>query len=158
VHTADEDRVLEVLDEAACRELLGTTPTGRLGFTDGALPAILPVPFALADGRVMIPARRTSAVLSAVRGAVVAFAVDSYDARTRTGWSVTVVGPALIVSHPEEVAALQARFASHPPAADRCYIAVLLGLLKGWRMSECPPVSTSAGPAAPDVAAGAPTR
>lgn len=155
MHTADEDRVLEILDGTACRLLLGTTPTGRLAFTVGALPAILPVPFALADGQVVVPARRSSAILSAVRGAVVAFAVDSYDAETRTGWGVTVVGPTRVVSLPEEVAALHSRFPSHPHPADRCYIAVLLGLLKGWRLSECPPVSRSTDPH-PDMAAGAP--
>lgn len=155
MHTADEDRVLEVLDEAACRRLLGTAPSGRLGFTDGALPAILPVPFALEDGRVVVPTRLSSAVLSAVRGAVVAFAVDSYDAETRTGWGVTVVGPTRVVSRPEEVATLHLRFPSHPHAADRCYIAVLLGLLKGWRLSEYPPVARSPDS---DIAATAPMR
>jgi hypothetical protein len=155
VLTSDEDRLLEVLDEAVCRQLLATALAGRLGFTDGALPAILPVPYALQDGKVVIPAHRGSPVVAALRGAVVAFAVDSYDVETRTGWSVTVVGPTLLVSHPEEVATLHARFAAHPPATDRCYVAVLLGLLRGWRMSEHAAVSRSPD-ADPDMAAGAP--
>ena len=144
--TPDEDRLYEVLDEATCRHLLGTTRIGRLGFTDGALPAIVPVPFALQEGVVMIPSRRGSAIVSAVRGAVVAFEVGSYDATTRTGWSVTVIGPTQLVNVPDEVAALQLRFSSHPPAVDRCFIAVLLGLLRGWQLSERPEVSQAAGP------------
>jgi hypothetical protein len=36
-------RVLEDLDESDCRLLLATVPLGRLSFTDGALPMILPV-------------------------------------------------------------------------------------------------------------------
>ena len=151
----DEDRLLEVLDEGACRQLLGTTRTGRLGFTDGALPAILPVSFVLQDGHVVIPARLSSGVVSAVRGAVVAFEVDSYDALSRVGWSVTVVGPARIVRDPAEAAALQVHWASHPPAPDRCYIAVLLGLLKDRRMSECPTGPRSEGQ---DGAANTPVR
>ena len=103
--STDEDRRCEVLDEDACRRLLGTTGTGRIGFTDGALPAILPVPFAVRDGHVMIPERRGSPVESALRGAVVAFQVDSFDTGTRTGWSVTVVGLTRLVSDPRDVAA-----------------------------------------------------
>jgi uncharacterized protein len=152
VPTTDEDRLLEVLAEAECRELLGTARTGRLGFTDGALPAILPVPFALRDGQVVIPARRSSPVVSAVRGAVVAFQVDSYDAATRTGWSVTVVGPTRLIGVPEDVAALEELGLSSPaPTPDRCYIAVQLGLLRGWRSSETTAVPS---PARPDTVAG----
>ena len=145
MQTVDDDRLFEVLDDAACLQRLGTISTGRLGFTDGALPAILPVPFGLHGGHVLIPARQGSAVVSAVRGAVVAFEGGSYDAATRTGWSVTVVGPTRLLSHPEQVSALQLRFSSHPSAADRCYIAVVLGLLRGWQMSEAPgfPATTS---------------
>lgn len=154
MHTVDEDRLTEVLDEAACRQLLGTTVTGRLGFTDGALPAILPVPFAVEQGHVVIPALRGSAVVSAVRGAVVVFEVGSWDAATRTGWSVTVVGPTRLVNHPKALAALQLRFTSHPPSIDRCYIAVLGRRLTGWRMSEHPTVARTV---APDAAVSAPT-
>lgn len=144
--------MFEVLDEEECRVLLGTAATGRLGFTAGALPDILPVPFVVCDGRAVIPARRGSPVVSAVRGAVVALQVDSYDAVTRTGWSVTVIGPTRLVIDPEEVAALRPHFSSHPPATDRCYIAVVPGLLRGWRMTEQSPVSA---PSEPDDAAEA---
>jgi hypothetical protein len=147
VATFDEDRVFEALGATECRRLLGKAGTGRLGFTDGALPAILPVPFAVCDEQVIIPARRGSAVVSAVRGAVVAFQVDSYDVATRTGWSVTVVGPTRLISAPGDVVALEEVHVTHRPTApDRCYIAVQLGLLRGWRLSEEDPRTTSAGP------------
>ena len=151
--TTEEDRLFEVLAEAECRQLLDRAGIGRLGFTDGALPAILPVAFAVRDGHVMIPARRGSAVVSAVRGAVVAFEVDSYDGATGTGWSVTVVGPTRLISSPGIVAALEeSRSSPRPPAPDRCYIAVQFGLLRGWRLSETTAaVPTSPGP---DTAAG----
>ena len=145
--TTDEDRLVEVLSEAECRQLLDTAGTGRLGFTDGALPAIEPVPFAVRDGQVVIPARRGSAFVSAVRGAVVAFEVDSYDAATMTGWSVTVVGWTRLISAPEVVAALEeTRVIPRVPAPERCYIAVQLGLLRGWRIAEIPAGSTPARP------------
>lgn len=143
--TADDDRLVEVLDDATCLQRLGSGGTGRLGFTDGALPAILPVPFGIQDGHVMIPARRGSAIVSAVRGSVVVFEVGSYDAAARTGWSITAVGPTRLVIRSEEVAALQLRFSWQPSAADRCYIAVVLGLLRGWQMSERPAAAPGVG-------------
>ena len=140
-----EDRSYEVLEEAECRQLLSSAVVGRLAFTDGALPTILPVAFALLDGRVVIPARWGSPVVSAVRGAVVAFEVDNYDAAARTGWSVTVVGPTRLVSVPADVAAIEAlRLSSGPPAPERCYITLHVRLLRGWRMSELPAVAASA--------------
>ena len=154
--TTDEDRLYEVLDEAECRHLLGTARTGRLGFTEAALPAILPVPFAVQRGHVMIPARPDSPVVRAVRGAVVAFAVDSYDAVTNTGWSVTVVGPSRLVWDPEEVAVLhELCLSSGPSVPDRCYICVQPGLLRGWRVSEPPRMRAGT---APDGGSGSPGR
>jgi hypothetical protein len=93
VLTCDDDRVLEVLGDAECRRLLATARLGRLGFNDGALPAIVPVPFTLGEGTVVIQADPDHAVLGAMRGSVVAFAVDSYDVDARLGWGVTVIGP-----------------------------------------------------------------
>ena len=90
--TTDEDRVSETLDEAQCRRLLTTMTIGRLGFTENALPAILPVAFTLQGGHVLIAVRQDSTVVNAVRRSVVAFQVDEYDPAARTGWSVTVVG------------------------------------------------------------------
>jgi nitroimidazol reductase NimA-like FMN-containing flavoprotein (pyridoxamine 5'-phosphate oxidase superfamily) len=65
-----DDGLPVALDDAECRRLLATVAVGRLGFTDGALPAILPVPFAVHEGHVVIPARAGSSVVAAVRGAV----------------------------------------------------------------------------------------
>jgi hypothetical protein len=109
---------------------------GRLGFTDGALPAIMPVVFALHGERVVIPAKRASGVVAAVRGAVVAFQTDSYSLDTHAGWSVTVVGPSRVVSAPDEVAAFDLlELPARPSAAQRCYIAVRMDLVRGWRMT-----------------------
>lgn len=143
--TPNEDRRLELLDDATCRHLLSTAGTGRLGFSEGALPAILPVPFTFRHGRVVIPAHRRSSVASAVRGAVVAFEVDCYDVTNRTGWSVTVVGPTRLLGAPADLAVpAHLRDASALTAAEHCFIAVELGIVRGWR--------TSANPAAEPMA------
>jgi hypothetical protein len=121
------------LDEAECRRLLGTASMGRISFTDHALPAIVPVPFALHEEQVLIPAEHASPMVAAVRGAVVAFGVDSYDSRTETGWSVAVIGPSRVLGDPGQFVA--ARGIDLPwrwAEPGRCLIAVRLGLLRGW--------------------------
>jgi hypothetical protein len=132
--TTDQDGALEALDEAECRRLLRTASIGRLGFTDGALPVVLPVPFAVHDDRILIPAERDSSVVRAMRGAVVAFLVDSYLRDLRTGWGVTVVGPSRVIGAEHDVAVLDGlRLFASPPAPGRCYITLQPGLLRGWR-------------------------
>ncbi|HEV7211516.1 MAG TPA: pyridoxamine 5'-phosphate oxidase family protein [Blastococcus sp.] len=136
--TTDEDRAQELLTECEARRLLATVAIGRLAFTSAALPDIQPVSFAVHDGQVLIPARRGSRLVDAVRGAVVAFQADAYDAR-RTGWSVTVVGPSRVVSDPVHVTALNALYlAPGAPTPNRCYVAVQLELVHGYR-TGCPP-------------------
>jgi nitroimidazol reductase NimA-like FMN-containing flavoprotein (pyridoxamine 5'-phosphate oxidase superfamily) len=137
VTTTVETRVPDVLSEAECVRLLGNRGVGRLAFTDGALPAILPMPYAVRDDALVIPARRDGEVARAIRGSVVAFAVDCYDRATGTGWGVTVVGPARVVSAPGEIAAFDALHAcTQPSSVERVYVVVRLGLLKGWRTAD----------------------
>jgi len=133
---ADEDRVIEILDEEECRRLLEKSSIGRLVFTDGALPAVLPVSHALHDGHVLVAARRDSALTGALRGSVVAFQVDAWAGEDRTGWSVTVVGPSRVITSPAEVQRLDdLQLFNRAPSPDRCYVAVRMDMLRGWRMS-----------------------
>lgn len=134
---------LRPLDDAECRRLLGTATVGRISFTEGALPAIAPVPFTLHDEQVLIPARRDSPMVRAVRGAVVAFGVDSFDPDTETGWSVTVVGPSRLLGDPGGPGGLaEVGFPRRWTGPDRCLVAVRVGLLRGWRAGE----RSSSGP------------
>lgn len=145
-----DDRVLDVLEEAECRRLLPTADIGRLAFTEGALPAIQPVSFGVHHGHVLIPTRRGSKVAAASRGAVVAFEVDSFDAATRTGWNVTVIGPSRLISDAAEIRALEAlELSPWAPVHEPCYIAVRITVVRGRRVrarwqAEGPAVATSA--------------
>jgi nitroimidazol reductase NimA-like FMN-containing flavoprotein (pyridoxamine 5'-phosphate oxidase superfamily) len=85
---------LEKLDRPTCYALLKTVPIGRIVFTEGALPAIQPVNFALDRDAVIIRTRMGSKLAAATRSAVVAFEADEYDADTLTGWSVVLIGRA----------------------------------------------------------------
>ncbi|WP_232828130.1 pyridoxamine 5'-phosphate oxidase family protein [Kribbella monticola] len=103
VQTEFDRAGLEILTDEQCLALLPTVPVGRIVFTEGALPAVQPVNFVV-DGRcVIIRAMTGSKLAVAAAGAVVAFEVDEYDATTETGWSVTAVGQATVVTDPAEL-------------------------------------------------------
>ncbi|WP_380283278.1 pyridoxamine 5'-phosphate oxidase family protein [Kitasatospora purpeofusca] len=83
------------LDETRALELLGRTGVGRVVYTVGALPAVLPVRFRLdALGGVLLSTAADSELARAVDGAVIAFEADEVDGTDGTGWCVTVLGRA----------------------------------------------------------------
>lgn len=111
--TATDHAGLEVLDFESCLQLLDTVPIGRVAFVDAGDVAVLPVNF-LRDGRTVVFRSALGSKLdAAVRMSRVSFEADAYDAPTRTGWSVLVVGAADIVVDEEERARLD-QFALHP--------------------------------------------
>jgi uncharacterized protein len=131
-----DDHALEALDDAECRRLLASATIGRLAFTDGALPAVVPVPFALVDDSVVIPVRRDDPLAHAARGAVMAFEVDSYVDRPGAGWSVTVVGPSTVVDRPGGMTRIERLdlFPAVRPGLGS-YVTVGIGLVRGWRLA-----------------------
>jgi uncharacterized protein len=131
----DSGRRLRELDEAECRELLGTAVIGRIAFTEGALPAIQPVHFTLLGEHIYVATRPGSKVTAAIANSIVAFEADDFDASTRMGWSVTTVGASRLVIHPEEVTALHA-LGLEPWAATPhpCYIAIRTSIWHGRRL------------------------
>jgi nitroimidazol reductase NimA-like FMN-containing flavoprotein (pyridoxamine 5'-phosphate oxidase superfamily) len=72
--------------------LLVTAPVGRIAVTIGALPAILPVNFALVGAHIVIRTVPGTKLDAAIRRAIVAFEVDSYAADGSSGWSVLIQG------------------------------------------------------------------
>lgn len=124
--------VFDELDEAVCRQLLSSVPIGRLGFTEAALPRILPVHFVVRGDDVVIGSLNGTKVRSAMRGDVVAFEADSYDPVTHEGWSVNVVGVSRLLTDDDDVAALDALgFTPWLPHQDRHYFAVRMGSVQG---------------------------
>ena len=89
---------LEDLTRAQCLLLLGQATVGRVVYTDGALPAVTPVPYALDGSAIVFRAGADTRLAAGTDGAVVAFEADSIDAQAVTGWSVVVVGIARPVS------------------------------------------------------------
>lgn len=92
------------LDRQECLGLLATVPVGRIVYTSQALPAVVPVNFALDnDGAVLLRTSASSGLARAVDGAVVAFEADAVDAVACSGWSVVVTGRAAVVTDTAEL-------------------------------------------------------
>jgi nitroimidazol reductase NimA-like FMN-containing flavoprotein (pyridoxamine 5'-phosphate oxidase superfamily) len=83
--------------------LLASAPVGRIVFTRGALPAVLPANFVLDGNEVVISLSEDSALLSAVAESIVAFEADEIDALKHEAWSVVVTGRARLVTDPQNV-------------------------------------------------------
>ncbi len=127
------------LDDVECRRLLATPDFGRLVFTSDALPVVQPVRFGVRDGQVLIPTHAGGRLARAVRGAVVAFQVDCLDALTGAGWTVTAVGPAHVLTDPDDIAAASLLgLQTWIPTAPYSYVAVQIGILRGYRVLPVP--------------------
>lgn len=123
-----------ILERAECLRLLAGTSVGRLVFTEHALPAITPVNFVLHDDAIVIPAEEGGPPLAA-DGGVVAFEADEFDATTRTGWSVTVVGRAALVTDDALVTKLSALpFAKWAPGDCGGFIRIQIAHVNGRRV------------------------
>jgi nitroimidazol reductase NimA-like FMN-containing flavoprotein (pyridoxamine 5'-phosphate oxidase superfamily) len=143
---------LEVLDRRECLRLLATVQVGRVAFTDRALPAILPVNFALDGPDVILRAGAGTRLGLAMRRAVVAFEADSFDAEVRAGWSVSLVGQAETVTDPRELERLsRIPLRVWAPGPHDRYIRITGTYVSGRRVhpSHAPAVPRSAARPAP---------
>ncbi len=94
---------LEILPFGDCFRLLDSVPIGRVGFFVNGEVVILPVNY-LVDGQdVMFRTGMGSKLSSVGSRQLVGFEADSYDARTRSGWSVVVSGFTEVVEDDAEV-------------------------------------------------------
>jgi nitroimidazol reductase NimA-like FMN-containing flavoprotein (pyridoxamine 5'-phosphate oxidase superfamily) len=89
---------LSVLTPDVCLALLQTVRVGRLVFTEDALPAVQPVNFRVHEGQVVIRVAGGAKLAAASATSVVAFQADELDPDLRTGWTVTVVGHASLIT------------------------------------------------------------
>ncbi|MDJ0419836.1 pyridoxamine 5'-phosphate oxidase family protein [Rhodococcus opacus] len=71
--------------------LLRSVPTGRLVYTEDALPAVRPVTFAAPDGEIVIPTG-DNPWFDRFDDTVLALEAGSIASSTRTGWTVLAIG------------------------------------------------------------------
>jgi len=98
---------LEVVGPDQCAVLLASQQVGRVAVCSGQ-PGVFPVLFALLDGDVVFRTAPGEKLIAAALHREVVFEVDSYSLRTRTGWSVNVLGAAEEIVHPHELEQAQA--------------------------------------------------
>ncbi|MFB9366231.1 pyridoxamine 5'-phosphate oxidase family protein [Kitasatospora albolonga] len=88
------------LDEAECLRLLDTAAVGRVVYTVGALPAVLPTRYRLGGGGVLLRAAAGSDLVRAISGSLVAFEAGEVRQSDGSGWTVTVLGRAEVTDGP----------------------------------------------------------
>ncbi|MFC8422896.1 pyridoxamine 5'-phosphate oxidase family protein [Streptomyces sp. NPDC057236] len=128
------------LDRQECLRLLAKVPVGRVVYTRQALPAVLPVNFALdTDASVVLCTSAASDLVRAVDGVVVAFEADDFDAGSRSGWSVVVTGRAAVVTDPAEHERLL-RTGPHSwmPMHDGVFVRIEAGMVTGRELTGLP--------------------
>lgn len=126
-----------VLSRDRCVALLATVPVGRIIYTERALPAVQLVNFVVAGDTIVIRTAWGSKLAAAARKAIVAFEADSYDAETRTGWSVTAVGHARVVEEPDEIAFLDTLpLQPWAPGRRQYYIRIAIEMLTGRQITS----------------------
>ncbi len=97
---------MTILTRGECLDLLAQVTVGRVGVSIDALPAIMPVQFALFEESVIFRTRPGSKLDAAINGAVVAFEADASEAG-HDSWSVLLQGIASEVSDPDELAGVR---------------------------------------------------
>jgi nitroimidazol reductase NimA-like FMN-containing flavoprotein (pyridoxamine 5'-phosphate oxidase superfamily) len=90
------------LDEATCRQLLGTTTVGRLAFNDEPSPTVLPVNYVVHRGTVLFRTIEGSKLDAADAAAPASFEVDHVDTSRGAGWSVLARGHLRELDDPDE--------------------------------------------------------
>ena len=137
----------DVLSERECWELLATASVGRLALSVRALPVILPVQYYLDDRRLAVCLGHHGLPERALDETIVAFAADSIDPVTRSGWSVQVQGRS-VLSH-----GFRIDTDCGWPAAAAQVVEIEPRRISGLRMHLCPFIDTllASGPQLPTI-------
>ena len=138
----------KVLSYRDCVALLETPQVGRVVFTVGALPAIVPVTFAVQDDAIIICTAADTRLAGAANGRVLAFEVDEVNPKTRTGWSVVVTGVGELVIDSAQRARLHGVVTPWAPGRHDVLIRLPFTVVTGRRI-----VDASPAPAADRIAA-----
>ncbi|MGA9491366.1 MAG: pyridoxamine 5'-phosphate oxidase family protein [Mycobacterium sp.] len=110
---------LDLLHREEWMKLVRTASVGRLIFTEQALPAVHLVDFRWWRGDVVIRITDPAVLAATSRNRIVAFETDELDAELQSGWSVTVVGHAEVVTEVPDLMELSTIF-SRPATGGRC--------------------------------------
>jgi uncharacterized protein len=127
-------RRVEQLSLEQCRGLLETVAIGRVVFTHGGLPQVLPVAFVVDDDSIMVRTAAGSRLAGAADDGVLAFQADSIQNTTRTGWSVVVTGHAQLEDDPAARQRIADRLEPWVPGIKDAYIRIPMTMVTGRRI------------------------
>ncbi|MEU9124993.1 pyridoxamine 5'-phosphate oxidase family protein [Streptomyces sp. NPDC048506] len=127
---------LRNLGDDECRARLSTHGVGRLAVATPDGPAVIPVNYEVIDDAIAFRTAPDSVPAAAV-GQEVAFEVDHVDEAMSQGWSVLAVGPARVVTEPDEVRRLAERAHTRPWAGGEreMWVSIQPTRLTGRRIS-----------------------
>lgn len=130
-------QALEVLNRRQCLDRLDTVRVGRLVFTEDGLPAVQPVNFRLWRDDVVIRVAGGPKLAAATENHLVAFEADELDPDLRTGWSVTIVGRAQLITDVSEMVEVAGTFVQ-PWAEGRrdLFVRIRIEKMTGRRFRE----------------------
>lgn len=138
-------RSLDAMPLSECVALLRTAEVGRVVFTVGGLPAIVPVAFGVDGEAVLIRTGADGRLASAADGGVLAFEVDDLDPATHTAWSVVVTGIAELVTDLRERQVAEGIATPWAPGHYDVVVRLPLSVVSGRRVTCTPDTCTSAG-------------
>jgi nitroimidazol reductase NimA-like FMN-containing flavoprotein (pyridoxamine 5'-phosphate oxidase superfamily) len=128
------ERALLALSRRECIALLAGKQVGRAVFTERAMPAVVPVTFAIRDDAIVMCTAADTRLASAASRGVLAFQVDEIDQDTRTGWSVVVVGVAELVEDPVQQGDIRCLLEPWAPGRNDVFIRLPLKVVTGRRI------------------------
>jgi hypothetical protein len=133
----------DVLSDRECWELLATASVGRLALSVRALPVIVPVQYYLDGRKLAVCLGHRELPERSLDEAIIAFAADSIDPVTRSGWLVQVQGRSVIPSGRIDTSC------GWPAAAQ--VVEIEPGTISGLRVHLCPFIDAllAAGPPPP---------
>lgn len=126
----------DALSEQECWELLATVSVGRVALSVRALPVILSVQYYLDGRRLAVCLGHHGLPERALDDTIIAFAADSIDPVTRSGWSVQVQGRSVIPR------GLRIDTDCGWPAAPAQVVEIEPGRVSGQRVHLCPFIQT----------------
>ena len=119
-----------------CLRQLALASVGRVVMSARALPAVIPVRFALLGDRIVFWADARNHPEAIADNTVVGFQTDDIDPITHDGWSVQVVGLATHVREPAALASLETATPRGWTDGTGPLISLSLDLVNGRRLSS----------------------
>lgn len=145
----DDRNPIRELSHDECIDALRAQSLGRIAVSDGALPLILPVNYALEGSAIVFRTAEGGLLDRTCRNTIVAFEIDEYDPAAGSGHSVVVVGVANVLYASDWLRVVELGLTSAGAAEGTAFVKIVPGTMSGRKIG--PPAGAD-GPAGARVA------